>query len=268
MSNENNDIQRLKNLAGIQNQDDSTTRKAPLNESVDDAAAPTAEKSNVNQQNFNEMKSIMESINSVSGGEVSDKIDEEWANSTEYFDGDSREMDQPTGEIVDTSLRRYLNAKGDHVTIDENGSHDPEKMMENYKRFKQQETILEHDDYDSYVEPLRDKGFNIEVTEEDDGTLVFDVEKDGKSVKVMEPETGVYKCEGEEKEYSSLDAALETKFDNLEENNSITESSELTALKRNAGILTEEKIENENDVDKKTDSDVDIDVLKRNAGIT
>lgn len=264
MSNENNDIQRLKNLAGIQNQDDdSTTRNAPLNESVNNEKS-SAETSNVNQKNFNEMKSIMESINSVSGGEDFNKLDEEWANSTEYFDGDSRKMDQPTGEIVDTSLRRYLNAKGDHVTVDENGSHNPEKMMETYKNFKRQENLLEHEDYDSYVEPLRDKGFDITVTEKDDGTLVFDVEKDGKSVKVMEPESGTYKCEGEEKEYSSLDAALKSKFDNLEESNSITESSELTALKRNAGILTEEKIENN---EEKTDNTVNIDELKRNAGI-
>lgn len=260
MSNNNSDIQRLKNLAGIQN--DNTTRKTPLNETVNEA---NLQKSNVNQQSFNEMKSIMESINSVSGKD-SEKLDEEWANSTKYFDGEPRKMDQPKGEIVDTSLRRYLDAKGDHVTVDENGSHNPEKMMETYKKFKRQDSLLEHEDYDSYVEPLRDKGFDINVTEKDDGTLVFDVKKDNKSVKVMEPETGVYKCEGEEKEYSSLDAALKSKFDNLEESKSITESNELTTLKRNAGILTEEKPKTQNN--KKTNNVVNIDELKRNAGIT
>lgn len=260
MSNENNDIKRLKDLAGIQKQDNSTTRKTPLNESVNDQKQ---EHKNVNQENFDKMKSIMESISNVSGDD-SGKLDEEWANSSEYFDGESREMEQPTGEIVDTSLRRYLNAKGDHVTIDENGLHSSEKMMENYKKFKQQENILEHEDYDTYVEPLRDKGFDIDVTEEDDGTLVFNVEKDGKSVKIMEPETGVYKCEGDDKEYSSLEDALKSKFENVNEDKSINESSELTALKINAGILTEQNVDKNQE---KSDNVVDIDELKRNAGI-
>lgn len=243
------DIERIKSLAGIKGHNN-THKSSPLNEEIEKTEI------NLNQKHFDQMKSIMESISSISENEP-EKIDEKWANSTEYFDGESRELDQPTGEIVDTSLRRYLDAKGDHVTVDEFGSHDSKKMMEDYKNFKKENNLIEHKDYGSYVDPLVDKGFDVEVSEKDDGTLVFNVKKDGKTVKVMEPETGVYKISGEEKEYSSLDDALKSKFDNL------TESNDILALKKNAGLLTEENHKNK----EQTDNVVDIQQLKRNAGI-
>lgn len=52
--------------------------------------------------------------------EDEDELEEgEWANSTDHFDGDHRGIEPPKGAVVDTSLRRNLKAKGNHVTVDE-----------------------------------------------------------------------------------------------------------------------------------------------------
>lgn len=182
----------------------------------------------------------------------SEELEEAWANSTEHFDGEDREMEQPKGEVVDTSLRRYLGAKGEHVTVDE--GHTVENMMESYKKFKGGKQLDEHKDYKSYVDPLKSKGYTIKVTEGGDGELTFKVEKDGKKVTVKEPKAGEYKVTGDEKTYSTLEAAIKSKM-----SDTVAESS-IRELKRNAGILTETN-------DKTPTNVVDFTELKRNAGI-
>ena len=71
-------------------------------------------------------------------GEVhEEEVSEEWANSTDHFDGEDRVMDQPQGEPVDTSLRRYLGANGQPVKVEEAvQDHTVEDMMEAYNAFK------------------------------------------------------------------------------------------------------------------------------------
>lgn len=181
------------------------------------------------------------------------ELEEEWANSTEYFDGEERELEQPKGEIVDTSLRRYLGAKGDHTVVDEIKEHTVQDMMESYKKFKGDEQLDEHENYQSYVEPLKSKGYDIEVSEVDDDGLVFHVEKDGKKITVNEPKSGVYQISGESKSFSSLEDAINSKL------NTVNESS-IRQLKKNAGLLTEQKNTN-------TENVIDLTELKRKAGI-
>jgi hypothetical protein len=59
----------------------------------------------------------------------------EWSNSV-YKQYDAREhyQEQPEGETVDLSLRRYLNAEPMKVSIAE--SYTPRKLGADYKKFK------------------------------------------------------------------------------------------------------------------------------------
>ena len=84
-------------------------------------------------------------------GEVhEEEVSEEWANATDHFDGEDRVMDQPQGEPVDTSLRRYLGANGQPVKVEEAvQDHTVEDMMEAYNSFKTNAEITEMDDTDS-----------------------------------------------------------------------------------------------------------------------
>lgn len=59
----------------------------------------------------------------------------EWANSVyQAYDDRGDYQEQPDGETVDLSLRRYLNAKAEPVQIEED--HTPEGMLKEYKEFK------------------------------------------------------------------------------------------------------------------------------------
>jgi hypothetical protein len=72
-------------------------------------------------------------------GEVhEDEIVDEWANTpAETGEPEARVMDQPKGEPVDTSLRRYLGANGQPVKVEEAiQDHTVEEMMEAYNAFK------------------------------------------------------------------------------------------------------------------------------------
>ena len=61
----------------------------------------------------------------------------EWANSIyQNYDDRGTVMTQPEGEVVDTSLRRYLNAEPTKVQIDEGEDWDPAKMVAEYKKHK------------------------------------------------------------------------------------------------------------------------------------
>jgi hypothetical protein len=81
-------------------------------------------------------------------GEVhEDEIVDEWANTpAETGEPESRVMDLPKGEPVDTSLRRYLGANGQPVKVDEAiVDHTVENMMEAYQEYKGKavETVAE-----------------------------------------------------------------------------------------------------------------------------
>jgi hypothetical protein len=59
----------------------------------------------------------------------------EWANSIyKQYDDKGHYQEQPEGETVDLSLRRYLNAKAMPVKIEEN--HTAKGMIKEYKEFK------------------------------------------------------------------------------------------------------------------------------------
>lgn len=64
--------------------------------------------------------------------ELSEEEVDEWANSSEHFDGEPRKMEQPHGEVVDTSLRRYLKAKGQPVKVEENDASLEKELEEAY----------------------------------------------------------------------------------------------------------------------------------------
>ena len=61
----------------------------------------------------------------------------EWANSVyKQFDDRGTIMDQPEGETVDLSLRRYLNAKASPVRIEESTDHTKASLLTEYNKFK------------------------------------------------------------------------------------------------------------------------------------
>lgn len=143
-------VEELKYLAGMIN-GNTATAEEPMNAPVQEpeAAAPSSCGCDATTDPMSDILSKLRGIEGVDSATVvgEEELEEEWANSTEHFDGENREMEQPTGEIVDTSLRRYLGAKGSHVTVDE-GSHTIEKMTESYKKFKG-EDLLEEKETDS-----------------------------------------------------------------------------------------------------------------------
>jgi hypothetical protein len=67
--------------------------------------------------------------------------------------------------------------------------------------------LVEHENYDSYVKKLEDDGYTVDVKKSGD-SISFNVSKDGNRVTVKEPESGVYKVSGDDKDYSSLSAAV------------------------------------------------------------
>jgi len=93
-----------------------------------------------------DMYSILQRLAQM--GEVhEDEIVDEWANTpAETGEPESRVMDLPKGEPVDTSLRRYLGANGQPVKVDEAiVDHTVENMMEAYQEYKGKavETVAE-----------------------------------------------------------------------------------------------------------------------------
>lgn len=160
-------VEELKYLAGMINGNSATAEEptdVPVQEPEDSACGCDSA-----TDPMNDILSKLRGIEGVDSAKVvgeEEELEEEWANSTEHFDGENREMEQPTGEIVDTSLRRYLGAKGSHVTVDE-GSHTIEKMTESYKKFKG-EDLLEEKETDSDEEEEEtetDKKDKEQVTE-------------------------------------------------------------------------------------------------------
>lgn len=117
------DIELIKKLAGLLNTNSAITNNIP------DANQPEqsepcgceAETSGSNMRKF---------IDATTFEEIDEEDEDgEWANSTDQFDGKRRDHGQPTGAVVDTSLRRHLGAKAMPVRIeesDENSEEDEE----------------------------------------------------------------------------------------------------------------------------------------------
>ena len=72
---------------------------------------------------------------------VQEEVVDEWANSGDHVSGEPEQMTNGHGEMgsaVDTSLRRYLKAKGDHTTVDETVYPDVtvDELAESYASYK------------------------------------------------------------------------------------------------------------------------------------
>lgn len=79
--------------------------------------------------------------------------------------------------------------------------------------------ITEHENYENYVNDLRKKGFSVYVSQEQsDAGWTFEVERNGKSVTIIEPESGSYYIQHETmsgnlgKKYPSLKDAVRAAF--------------------------------------------------------
>ena len=136
-----NSIDELVKLAGLVKQQELAT-EAEVEEDCGCADEPQPVMTN----NPN-MYAILQRLAQM--GEVhEDEVTEEWANSTEHFDGEDRITDLPKGEPVDTSLRRHLGANAQPVRVEEGiKDHTVEDMMEAYNAFKTdaiaEETVME-----------------------------------------------------------------------------------------------------------------------------
>jgi hypothetical protein len=132
-------VEELKYLAGLINKSD-TMQNDPViddpkvNSYSDNDMMPMPTKAAAPCGTSDPMSDILSKLKNIEARDPK-LVGEEWANSTDSFDGEPRELEQPKGEIVDTSLRRYLKAKGDHVTVDE-GTHTIHSMVESYNKFK------------------------------------------------------------------------------------------------------------------------------------
>lgn len=171
-----NSIDELVKLAGLVKQQELAT-EAEVEEDCGCADEPQPVMTN----NPN-MYAILQRLAQM--GEVhEDEVTEEWANSTEHFDGEDRITDLPKGEPVDTSLRRHLGANAQPVRVEEGiQDHTVEDMMEAYNAFKTdaiaEETVMEAKD-DKVTEAAVDEA----EVEEDNAfnTAAADAKKAGKS---------------------------------------------------------------------------------------
>ena len=85
--------------------------------------------------------------------------------------------------------------------------------------------LSEHDDYKLYVRELEKEGYKIKVHQSAE-TTVFEVTKNGKTVFIEEPRTGIYQVMAFDEEYSTLKDAVHAYF-------SVTENEEMIG-ERNA----------------------------------
>ena len=133
-------LQRLQALAGI------TTPTTPesiigdmhelqtiLTESGNDATS----KSNTDDPNNNDSSSEKDSDDDSTTDSVNTESEQmrEWANSVyKRYEDRGHYQEQPDGELIDLSLRRYLNAHPQPVKIEEDIT--SEDMIKNYTSFK------------------------------------------------------------------------------------------------------------------------------------
>jgi len=130
------DIKDLLQLAGL------TNNAQPHSEdSLDHDSSETMRKLVVmiDPEQLNMMKP---SSDCGCGGDMEEETVEEWANSGDHVSGEPEQMTTGHGELgaaVDTSLRRYLDASGANVKVDEEvyPDHSVEDISEAYAAFKE-----------------------------------------------------------------------------------------------------------------------------------
>jgi hypothetical protein len=132
-SDEDNEISRMSALAGLDKEPKKkvSVKKAPWDEELEEGAKPdfadidddgdeeeTAKKAADDKEAMSEQQQMRE-----------------WSNSVyKQYEDRGHVMDQPEGETVDLSLRRYLNAEPSKVSIEEDVT--AESLAEAYKKFK------------------------------------------------------------------------------------------------------------------------------------
>lgn len=145
-----NNIDDLIKLAGLVNSQAPTAIAEPEVEESDSGCGD--EQTTAVMTSSPDMHAILKRLAQM--GEVhEDEPVAEWSNSpADELTGEpeSRIMDLPKGEPVDTSLRRHLGANGQVVKVEEGiVDHTVEDMMESYASFKQAE-VSEVKDRDAY----------------------------------------------------------------------------------------------------------------------
>ena len=132
-SDEDNEISRMSALAGLDKEPKKkvSVKKAPWDDELEEGAKPdfadidddgdkdeTAKKAADDKEAMSEQQQMRE-----------------WSNSVyKQYEDRGHVMDQPEGETVDLSLRRYLNAEPLKVSIEEDVT--AESLAEAYKKFK------------------------------------------------------------------------------------------------------------------------------------
>ena len=191
------------------------------------------------QPNANEAMRTMialvtpEQLNQLQSTVDEQEVEEEWANTPDGYTGEPQDYKGTLGSPADLSLRRYLGANGEHVTVDESEiypDHTVEDITEAYAAVKQsdvEESMVKNEDapdynpakasaggpgYASMPQTIKLAGDSIwdkenenpqevtvtdyEVVEEGDGMISVTVEHDG-------PWT-IYTDSGFEKEISEM----------------------------------------------------------------
>ena len=138
------DIELIKKLAGLLNMNPAITNNTPAVIEPEQSApcGCDAETSGSNMRKF---------IDATTFEEIDEEDEDgEWANSTDHFDGSRRDHGQPTGAVVDTSLRRHLGAKAMPVRIEESD--------ENSEEDEEEEKSAEEEIEEAFVnEGMKDK---------------------------------------------------------------------------------------------------------------
>lgn len=166
------DVNSLKKLAGIK--EDTSKKKLTESESLDECgcdsmAEPTPTLPAQNMGGNINIRDLLAVLSKLSSQDAPMEEVDEWANSPEGVDGEPREMRPPSGEVVDTSLQRYLGADPKHVKVEEDIS--PEAMMEAYREFRSSIEEAEPASRETYF-----------VTHPTDGGAILEVFVDGRKV--------------------------------------------------------------------------------------
>ena len=156
-------------------------------------------------------------------------------------------MDDPLqamGSDVDTSLRRYLKAKGDHVTVDENlyPDHTVESVSEAYAAFKEGE--YDRARYDADETPRGEKKKKVSVKkapwekdDDDDKVDESKVEEDDIDENAFNQAAAAASRAGKDSfEFGGKTHKTTMKKDTAHKLDDSVDNNELSILKRNAGI--------------------------------
>jgi hypothetical protein len=130
------DIELIKKLAGLLNMNSVVANVPVINKPEQSAPCGCdAETSGSNMRKF---------IDATTFEEIEEEDEDgEWANSTDHFDGKRRDHGQPTGAVVDTSLRRHLGAKAMPVRIEESDENSEDEEDEEDEEKSAEEELEE-----------------------------------------------------------------------------------------------------------------------------